>query len=84
MSDAAGLASSDEEGLPSGGGGGSGRPRIQRDYSDSRLERVAGYTTTTMRLKPDKWTKMMASDELRVSCQLDFGIIGQLSVRALI
>ncbi|KAH8251731.1 hypothetical protein KR038_005556 [Drosophila bunnanda] len=66
MSDAAGLASSDEEGLPSGsGGGGSGRQRIQRDYSDSRLERVAGYTTTTMRLKPDKWTKMMASDELR-------------------
>jgi len=66
MSDAAGMASSDEEGLPTGGS--SGRQRVQRDFSDSRLERVASYTTTTMRLKPDKWTKMMASDELRVSC----------------
>ncbi|XP_017082814.2 dynein heavy chain 17, axonemal [Drosophila eugracilis] len=63
MSDAAGMASSDEEGLPTGSG--SGRQRVQRDYSDARLERVAGYTTTTMRLKPDKWTKMMANDELR-------------------
>ncbi|XP_034662377.1 dynein beta chain, ciliary [Drosophila subobscura] len=57
MSDAAGLVSSDEEGA--------GLLLLQRDYSDARLERVAGYTTTTMRLKPDKWTKMMASDELR-------------------
>ncbi|KAH8326498.1 hypothetical protein KR067_009278 [Drosophila pandora] len=65
MSDPAGLASSDEEGLPNGGDGARGRQRIQRDYSDARLERVAAYTTTTMRLKPDKWTKMMATDEMR-------------------
>lgn len=70
MSDPAGLASSDEEGLPNGGDGARGRQRIQRDYSDARLERVAAYTTTTMRLKPDKWTKMMATDEMRVSYNL--------------
>ncbi|KQS52177.1 uncharacterized protein Dere_GG12117, isoform B [Drosophila erecta] len=63
MSDAAGMASSDEEGLPTGSSG--ARQRVQRDYSDARLERVAAYTTTTMRLKPDKWTKMMATDDLR-------------------
>ncbi|EDX14647.1 GD18081 [Drosophila simulans] len=63
MSDAAAMASSDEEGLPAGST--SGRQRVQRDYSDARLDRVAAYTTTTMRLKPDKWTKMMACDDLR-------------------
>ncbi|EDW45240.1 GM10108 [Drosophila sechellia] len=63
MSDAAAMASSDEEGVPAGST--SGRQRVQRDYSDARLERVAAYTTTTMRLKPDKWTKMMACDDLR-------------------
>lgn len=62
-SDAATLASSDEE-LPPAGAGHSGG---QRDYSDARLDRVAAYTTTTMRLKPDKWAKMMLHDELRVS-----------------
>ncbi|KAH8382612.1 hypothetical protein KR009_004377 [Drosophila setifemur] len=65
LSDAAALASSDEEASPPGGIGGSGRQRIQREFNDPRLERVATYTTTTMRLKPDKWTKMLATDELR-------------------
>lgn len=72
MSDAAAMASSDEEGLPAGST--SGRQRVQRDYSDARLERVAAYTTTTMRLKPDKWTKMMACDDLRVSCHYKTGM----------
>ncbi|ALC45571.1 CG41497 [Drosophila busckii] len=57
---AAGLASSDEDSLPIGS-----QLNAQRDYSDARLERVAAYTTTTMRLKPDKWARMMASDEFR-------------------
>ncbi|XP_060647178.1 dynein beta chain, ciliary [Drosophila nasuta] len=60
VSDAAALASSDEEAMPV-----SSHPSAHRDYSDSRLERVANYTTTTMRLKPDKWSKMMANDEFR-------------------
>nr|XP_032294976.1 dynein heavy chain 9, axonemal [Drosophila virilis] len=58
--DAAALASSDEELTPAGN-----HPSAQPDYSDARLERVAAYTTTTMRLKPEKWAKMMAHDEFR-------------------
>lgn len=65
-SDAAALASSDEELTPAGS-----HPSAQPDYSDARLERVAAYTTTTMRLKPEKWAKMMAHDEFRV-CFLYF------------
>lgn len=64
------MASSDEESLPMAG---SQQQQQQlaagmlRDWSDARLERVASYTTTTMRLKPDKWCKMMANDDFRVS-----------------
>jgi len=65
VSDGAALASSDEEAMPV-----SSHPNAHRDYSDSRLERVANYTTTTMRLKPDKWAKMMANDDFRVSLHL--------------
>ncbi|EDV95038.1 GH23822 [Drosophila grimshawi] len=60
MADTAPFASSDEELTPI-----SNQPSAHRDYSDVRLERVAAYTTTTMRLKPDKWSKMMAHDEFR-------------------
>ncbi|XP_030369376.1 dynein beta chain, ciliary [Scaptodrosophila lebanonensis] len=58
MHDAGALASSDED-IPAT------NQRALREYTDPRLERVAAYTTATMRLKPDKWTKMMASDEFR-------------------
>lgn len=57
-------ASSDDDSLPMAGGQQGG---VLRDWSDARLERVASYTTTTMRLKPDKWSKMMANDSFRVS-----------------
>lgn len=57
-------ASSDDDSLPMPGGQQGG---VLRDWSDARLERVASYTTTTMRLKPDKWSKMMANDSFRVS-----------------
>lgn len=56
--------SSDDDSLPMAGGQQGG---VLRDWSDARLERVASYTTTTMRLKPDKWSKMMANDSFRVS-----------------
>lgn len=57
-------ASSDDDSLPMPGGQQGG---VLRDWSDARLERVASYTTTTMRLKPDKWSRMMANDSFRVS-----------------
>lgn len=59
------MASSDEESLP--GSQQQLAAGMLRDWSDARLERVASYTTTTMRLKPDKWCKMMANDDFRVS-----------------
>lgn len=43
-----------------------------RDTSDGRLERIASYTLTTLRLKQDKWQKMMATDEFRVSMRYKF------------
>lgn len=61
------IASSDDDSLPMPG---SQQGGVLRDWSDARLERVASYTTTTMRLKPDKWSKMMANDTFRVSIPL--------------
>lgn len=62
------MASSDDDSsLPMPG---SQQGGVLRDWSDARLERVASYTTTTMRLKPDKWSKMMANDTFRVSIPL--------------
>ncbi|XP_068157565.1 LOW QUALITY PROTEIN: dynein beta chain, ciliary [Drosophila tropicalis] len=65
MSDAAALASSDEESAVPNGSIKQHSTYIQREYNDARLDRVATYTITTMRLKPDKWGKMMANEEFR-------------------
>ncbi|XP_037943923.1 dynein beta chain, ciliary-like [Teleopsis dalmanni] len=35
------------------------------EFSDPRLDRVCAFTITTMRLKQDKWHKMMVTDEFR-------------------
>ena len=38
---------------------------VPTEQRDPRIEWIAEYTCRTMRVKPDKWSRMMVSDEQR-------------------